>query len=74
MNYKETQYTLDKLVSSMCCATCHHHIEIAMQRLKDVTELNQFRTDLLTITNKPRLKKSIEDLFIKHIKRNEKTL
>jgi len=72
MNYKETQYTLDKLISSMCCASCHHHIEIAMQRLSDVTELNQFRVDLLTATNKPRLKKTIEDLFLKHTLRKEK--
>lgn len=71
MMYKETQYTLDKLISSMCCTSCHHHIEIAMQRLGDVTELNQFKTDLLMATNKPKLKKSIEDLFIKHTLRKE---
>lgn len=71
MMYKETQYTLDKLISSMCCTSCHHHIEIAMQRLQDVTELNQFKTDLLMATNKPKLKKSIEDLFIKHTLRKE---
>jgi hypothetical protein len=42
-----------------------------MQRLQDVTELNQFKTDLLMATNKPKLKKSIEDLFIKHTLRKE---